>query len=98
MKAGGCAARRQWRRVEQPARKTERHLEVRRHDVSLLLGLGGYTYNSLKPRGLFHTSGCSPRSRGGMLSFLSASPLPSLVLLKQELAMLPKCLKIEVLC
>lgn len=76
VKAGGCAARRQWRRVEQPARKTERHLEVRRHDVSLLLGLGGYTYNSLKPRGLFHTSGCSPRSRGGMLSFLSASPLP----------------------
>lgn len=57
MKAGGCVAGRQWRRVEQPARKTESHLEVPRHDVSLLLGLGGYTYK-FQTSGLFHTSSC----------------------------------------
>lgn len=77
MKAGGCVAGRQWRRVEQPARKTESHLEVPRHDVSLLLGLGGYTYNSFKPP-VYSTPpvACSPRSLAGCFRFFLLHHFP----------------------
>lgn len=72
VKAGGCVVGRQWRRVEQPARKAESHLEVPRHDVSLLPGLGGYTYNSFKPR-VYSTP---PRSLAGCFRFFLLHHFP----------------------
>lgn len=63
VKAGERAARRRWRRVEQPAGKTESHLEVPRHDVSLLLDLDGYTYTSLKPPVYFTPPVAAPGAR-----------------------------------
>lgn len=76
--------------------KDRSHLEVPRHDVSLLLGLGGYTYTSFKPW-VYSTPVAAPGAqRDAFVSFCFTTSLFNF--LKQELATLPNAgLKIEVL-